>query len=171
MVACSFGTIPNYKHVFMKKISLLPILILLQFQTYSQAGKLDSTFGINGTVLTPFAEGFTYYDAMAIQPDGKIVTAGMRRRTSDYGSEYFSVARYNRDGSLDRVATELPLARAGARGGLAGRGPGRACGDSGLPACHEVCPRRQAVRRREPGSPEAPGAAAVRLGRHQLGYR
>jgi uncharacterized delta-60 repeat protein len=85
----------------MKKILLLPLLMLLQIATYSQAGRLDLTFGTNGTVLTP-ADGVVNYEAIAIQPDGKIVIAGSMRLRSGYvKSDYFEVARYNPDGSPD----------------------------------------------------------------------
>ena len=59
------------------------------------AGKLDRTFGANGNAeqaFGPDTEGD--WTAVAIQHDGRIVTAGF--------TEYsFALARYNRDGSLD----------------------------------------------------------------------
>lgn len=66
---------------------------------YTDNGNLDSTFGINGRVNTDF---FNLHDdafAVLIQPDGKIVAAGVSgnlQLTSDFG-----LARYNTDGSLD----------------------------------------------------------------------
>ncbi len=57
---------------------------------------LDPTFGGTGSValanLTP---------AVAIQPDGKIVTAGMRYNGGSSNFFDFAVSRYNADGSLD----------------------------------------------------------------------
>ena len=66
-------------------------------------GSVDHSFA-GGVVHTPFA---TYgssraYD-VALQPDGKIVVAGMRYAGSDASDdEQFAVARYLPDGSLDR---------------------------------------------------------------------
>ena len=65
---------------------------------YSRGGRLDRSFGRGGKVLTDFAQrGSSSANAVAIQPDGKIVAAG--------GAEYqekFALARYNADGTLDR---------------------------------------------------------------------
>jgi len=66
---------------------------------YTADGKLDSSFGINGTVLTAFNNVDIAY-AVTVQPDGKIVTAGF----SDgyYGSVFsLNIARYNADGQPD----------------------------------------------------------------------
>ena len=66
---------------------------------YNANGTLDGSFGAAGKVLTDFSsgsddEGF----AMALQPDGKIVVAGL----SDAGGNFhFALARYNTDGTLD----------------------------------------------------------------------
>ena len=44
---------------------------------YLPNGTLDATFGGDGTVLTDFGSGSEdYANALAIQPDGKIVVAG-----------------------------------------------------------------------------------------------
>lgn len=64
------------------------------------SGSLDSTFGEDGKVATAVTSSSSYdfgY-AMAIQPDGKILVVGV----TDWGTgEYFAVARYTMDGSLD----------------------------------------------------------------------
>jgi uncharacterized delta-60 repeat protein len=67
---------------------------------YNRDGTLDATFGGGGRVLTDVS-GAGSYDvalAVAVQPDGKIVTAGASGavRNAD-----FVLARYNRDGTLD----------------------------------------------------------------------
>jgi uncharacterized delta-60 repeat protein len=66
---------------------------------YTASGGLDTSFGSGGKVTTD-SVGPTnnYAQGMAIQSDGKIVVAGF---TTDYSSSYFSLARYNTDGSLD----------------------------------------------------------------------
>ncbi|HVS36074.1 MAG TPA: Ig-like domain-containing protein, partial [Gemmataceae bacterium] len=57
---------------------------------------LDPTFGGTGSV----AQGYLT-SAVAIQPDGKIVTAGMRYNGTSPNYWDFAVSRYNPDGSLD----------------------------------------------------------------------
>ncbi|MBA2434942.1 MAG: hypothetical protein H0V54_07660, partial [Chthoniobacterales bacterium] len=61
-------------------------------------GDLDPTFGTNGKVTTDFGTIIDEARAVAVQPDGKIVTAG-----ATVGGNFFdfALARYNTDGSLD----------------------------------------------------------------------
>jgi len=56
-------------------------------------GSLDTTFGTDGKVTTDFPGTCRGANALAIQPDGKIVAAE--------GGGPFALARYNADGSLD----------------------------------------------------------------------
>jgi uncharacterized delta-60 repeat protein len=63
----------------------------------STGGLLDPTFGSGGQVLSSLASSNDNANAVAVQPDGKIVIAGI---THGAGT-YFLVARYNADGSLD----------------------------------------------------------------------
>ena len=80
-------------------------------------GDLDPSFGIDGTVVAPFAPPGGYLAqivAVATQPDGKYVAAGDVGPAPDYG-----LARYNADGSLDTtfgvsgfVDSRIDLARA-----------------------------------------------------------
>lgn len=66
---------------------------------YNRDGTLDTTFGAGGRVLTTFAQNsIDRANALAIQPDGKIVVAGSTR--SGPRSE-FALARYLPNGSLD----------------------------------------------------------------------
>ena len=64
----------------------------------ASAAGLDSTFGDDGKVTTSFPGPSVCY-AIAVQPDGKIVAAGIVF-TPDSNRD-FAVARYNTDGSLD----------------------------------------------------------------------
>lgn len=63
-------------------------------------GPLDPTFGVGGVVTTMIGSAFgeTYAESAALQPDGKIVVAGVSGSFSDAN---FALARYNGDGSLD----------------------------------------------------------------------
>jgi uncharacterized delta-60 repeat protein len=66
---------------------------------YMPDGALDPAFGAGGRVTTSFFGVFDQAAAVAIQPDGKIVVAGVAYR-SVTNSE-FALARYTPDGSLD----------------------------------------------------------------------
>lgn len=80
----------------MKKIIYTFILLFAGIHTaLSQAG-LDPSFGSGGLVTTNFGFGETVDqgNAIAIQPDGKIILAGG-------GDSYSKLVRYNPDGTLD----------------------------------------------------------------------
>ena len=60
---------------------------------FTSAGKLDTTFGSNGTVITTLATGqYSWVACLAIQSDGKIIATG----TSQFGTSNSSgyAARY-----------------------------------------------------------------------------
>jgi uncharacterized delta-60 repeat protein len=63
-------------------------------------GTLDPTFGSNGTVTTSFVFG-EYAQSLAVQPDGRIVAAGVTNSTFTGGLTSVALARYNSNGSLD----------------------------------------------------------------------
>ena len=100
---------------------LLLVLSAAGFTQYARAaaGDLDTTFGHGGRVLSNFggsqgSNDFAY--AMALQPDGKIVTAGFRYFGNSSEGADMLVARYNSDGTLDnsfgsggRVTTDFGL--------------------------------------------------------------
>jgi len=61
-------------------------------------GNLDTSFSSDGLLTTDFGSGYDRALAVAVQADGKIVTAGY----ADNGvNRDFALARYNPDGSLD----------------------------------------------------------------------
>jgi uncharacterized delta-60 repeat protein len=64
---------------------------------YNADGALDSSFGSGGKVLIDFGGTSDIASAVALQPDGKIVVAGV---TSD-GTPNLALARLNPDGALD----------------------------------------------------------------------
>jgi uncharacterized delta-60 repeat protein len=67
---------------------------------YLQNGRLDRRFGRGGTAAIPFgADGDA--GAVVIQRDGKIVIAGSR--WPSHANMQFALARYTRDGRLDRT--------------------------------------------------------------------
>lgn len=71
---------------------------------YNTNGSPDTTFGGDGTVTDDFGGGSHIANAVAVQPsDGKIVVAGTTEVIAEEGGGccFFSVARYNTDGSPD----------------------------------------------------------------------
>jgi uncharacterized delta-60 repeat protein len=65
----------------------------------AQTGILDPTFGIGGKVISDFFTPGDRANAVAIQPDGRILVAG-RCDDANFRSR-FALARYNTNGSLD----------------------------------------------------------------------
>ena len=63
----------------------------------SVPGRLDATFGVGGETTVDFATGIDYAWAVAAQPDGKVVAAGV----AVGANQDFAVARWNLDGTLD----------------------------------------------------------------------
>ncbi|MGI5379127.1 calcium-binding protein [Streptomyces sp. CA-251387] len=67
-------------------------------------GSVDTSFGGgDGEVLTDIEGGDDVAQGVALQPDGKIVVVGRHQETDDEfaGCCWFTVARYNSDGSVD----------------------------------------------------------------------
>ncbi len=65
---------------------------------YLDNGSLDTSFNGTGKVITPIGRDADYTSAIAIQPDGKIVVAGV---CLGAGSIDFCLARYLANGALD----------------------------------------------------------------------
>jgi uncharacterized delta-60 repeat protein len=62
------------------------------------AGRLDRSFGLHGTVVTPIGTGDAAASGVAVQSNGRIVVAGFASNGSD---DDFAVTRYGTDGTLD----------------------------------------------------------------------
>jgi uncharacterized delta-60 repeat protein len=82
---------------------------------YGAAGDLDQTFGRGGKVTTDFNGTTDIAYAIALQPDGKMVVAGITYANNDYSDEDFAVVRYNPNGTRDttfgvngKVTTDFP---------------------------------------------------------------
>jgi uncharacterized delta-60 repeat protein len=67
---------------------------------YTPDGALDRSFGNAGLVVIRSAQRSFVADALAVQPDGKIVMGGMSSDVSS-GNIQLAVARYNGDGTAD----------------------------------------------------------------------
>ncbi|HYV95513.1 MAG TPA: T9SS type A sorting domain-containing protein [Chitinophagales bacterium] len=68
---------------------------------YNKDGSIDSTFGINGIVITDIAGSDDECYAVYLQPDGKILAAG--HGSIGLTQRLAAVVRYNADGSLDNT--------------------------------------------------------------------
>src|SRR5213079_331673 len=71
--------------------------------------------GTGGQVTTDLHHSTDIANAVALQPDGKLVVVGQTYKHNDYTGEDFAVARYNTDGTLDstfgtrgNVPTDFP---------------------------------------------------------------
>jgi uncharacterized delta-60 repeat protein len=67
---------------------------------YLPDGTPNPNFGSGGIVTTPFFGKGAVANAVAVQPNGKIVVAGSADEASGFNSD-FALARYNADGTLD----------------------------------------------------------------------
>jgi uncharacterized delta-60 repeat protein len=65
---------------------------------YNPNGSLDTSFNGTGKVTTAIGSGYDAADALAVQPDGKLVVAGYG---SNGSNNDFALVRYNPNGSLD----------------------------------------------------------------------
>jgi uncharacterized delta-60 repeat protein len=79
-------------------VGAVAVVVAMANPAAAPPGDLDPTFGGDGKVTTDFAGGQDQASAVAIQGDGKIVTAGAAFVS---GNLDFALARYNSDGSLD----------------------------------------------------------------------
>lgn len=69
-------------------------------EAIAQPGQLDPSFGTVGELTTSFSGG-DRAEAVAIQPDGKVVIVGQTISAGDLATGDFAIARYNVDGTLD----------------------------------------------------------------------
>jgi uncharacterized delta-60 repeat protein len=86
-------------HVTRPRRLRLTLVALVSLGVAGVAGatpqRLDPSFGDGGKVVTDFRHQEDVAQALAVQPDGKIVAAGR-------SWQGFALARYERDGTLDR---------------------------------------------------------------------
>jgi uncharacterized delta-60 repeat protein len=93
---------------FLAKTLLARLLFILVlsggFSTYSfaqSAGTLDTSFGVNGKVITPIDTISDKGYSIAIQSDDKIILGGSTKNS--YTSSDFALLRYNNDGTMDNT--------------------------------------------------------------------
>jgi len=69
---------------------------------YNTDGSADNSFGNYGKVLTDFNNGGDGANSVIIEPDGKLITSGYMH-TSGGSDAYFTVVKYNTNGTLDNT--------------------------------------------------------------------
>ncbi|HEX7846783.1 MAG TPA: delta-60 repeat domain-containing protein, partial [Chitinophagaceae bacterium] len=81
---------------------LFSLFLFIYCPSFSQGGP-DPAFGNAGIVTTNIGFGATseVVNAIALQPDGKIVAVGYVMPFANSSQRFFNVARYNPDGTLD----------------------------------------------------------------------
>jgi len=70
---------------------------------YNEDGSLDNSFDSDGKLEGDYKQGYTEFNANAIQTDGKMVTAGFTWNGSNYD---FAMARFNINGKPDSTFSE-----------------------------------------------------------------
>lgn len=83
----------------MKKLFYLPIFMLFTLAAGAQDGTLDTQFGTAGWATTQFQNLYSDASCMAIQPDGKILVAGVVA----LGGSTVVVCRFTTTGALDNT--------------------------------------------------------------------
>lgn len=107
---------------------------------FNSDGTLDTTFGSGGKVITDIGQANNGINAIAIQPDGRIVVGGGNGDAGD-AAKNFVVTRYHTNGSLDSTFGSGGIAftnfgRGGIARGLAIQSDGKIveAGPAGLPS-------------------------------------
>jgi uncharacterized delta-60 repeat protein len=99
----------------MKKLYLYITLAIIWFMAIAaraqQAGALDTTFSVDGKVITFIGSGYAEGRGVAIQADGKIV-AGGHFYVSGSNTD-FAIVRYTTEGILDNTFGNAGIASAG----------------------------------------------------------
>jgi uncharacterized delta-60 repeat protein len=90
----------------MKNLPVFLVAFVSSLFSFSQSGSLDSSFDDDGIVTMGFGS-YTSGEAVAIQPDGKIIVGA----TVSYGTNLdFTLLRYNANGSLDTTFNTTGIA-------------------------------------------------------------
>ena len=86
------------------KLDSRPPFSYFALARYTADGNLDDTFGEAGIVTTDIDRADDRAHALALQPDGKLVAAGRSSSICSSTCDWrFTLARYRRDGQLDRT--------------------------------------------------------------------
>jgi uncharacterized delta-60 repeat protein len=79
--------------------ALAAVLLAAAAPAHARPGDLDPAFGTGGKVVTDLAGEFDDANAVAVQPNGRIVAAGFA--VAGTGLPDFALTRYRADGTLD----------------------------------------------------------------------
>jgi uncharacterized delta-60 repeat protein len=75
-------------------------VVVFALPSVAAPGQLDPSFGAGGTVITEFPSSFSGARAVAVQADGRVVTAGFAHTNDSIASD-FALIRYRVDGTPD----------------------------------------------------------------------
>lgn len=78
--------------------ALTVLVVAVASPALAAPGDLDTTFGVGGTLRTNFGGTYNWAYAVAAQPDGAVIAAGV---SNAHGTHDFAVARYTPDRDLD----------------------------------------------------------------------
>ena len=76
------------------------LVMISNYDAYSQAGTLDATFGTAGKVITNLGQSTDRGRTVVVQPDGKILVG---LTSYDGINDEFAIVRYNQNGTLDNT--------------------------------------------------------------------
>ena len=82
-------------------VAAAAILVVVASSAAATPGDLDPEFGGDGFTVTTFRDSYGVATSVAIQSDGRAVVAGGMHRNQSIAAD-FALARYERDGRLDR---------------------------------------------------------------------
>lgn len=84
----------------MKKLIFICLLIICVENLFAQDGLLDTTFGINGIVITDIVSNDDFAFSVISQNEDKILVLG---KSTNSSSDNFCIIRFNSDGTLDQT--------------------------------------------------------------------
>jgi len=97
----SFSSFIRYRPGPAGRIALgLSLVLSFAFPAFSEPSGFDRTFGTGGQLVTQIGAK-AVVQAIAVQPDGKIVAVGQNAPPDEFTSTDFILARYEANGSLD----------------------------------------------------------------------
>ena len=92
----------------MKANFIYTALVFCFFINLTKAQNVDNSFGINGKVHTSFGNFSVYFNALAMQNDGKVYAVGAKEGAFFETNGIF-ISKYNTDGSLDTSFNNLGI--------------------------------------------------------------
>lgn len=93
----------KYDYIYIAGLSLYSSSSAFLLARFLMNGQIDSTFGTNGTVITPIGTLPSYAYSIDDQSNGKIICSGVYGDYINNDSLLYALVRYNADGSIDNT--------------------------------------------------------------------